>query len=420
MKRSSDETATLRRKKRQRKVVASSSEESKETSQVESKKLDVSKPGQENEENEDTDAGADAGGEGREPLEPETAPEVDPSPAPKPVVEPVEANQGRKRDNATKVLHAARAWLKAPSRKTDAVMLERCTAMSGLTKKEIADFVEANAKRRPGEWCFTVVDERIRAKKEEQEAIQAATGTVSAPAELNKPSSSQADEPVQCAKAASEASAAHRGRCAKRPKADIASDGAEEASVPPMAAPVAPPVATPGTPPAAPPVAPSGTSTAAPEPQMADAKTGSACKKSSASAKPPEKNPPEVDHPPALPAPPRRRGPKPRASKAVAAVPQASTACPELSCLDRLEATQSRRKFAPLRPGTRTVQSTATLTATAPKAAVQPPSRSGCRHPKVSKKDCAMVCDICGEELLYDGWRLELCDEFDVYNSATS
>ena len=169
MKRSSDETATLRRKKRQRKVVASSSEESKETSQVESKKLDVSKPGQENEENEDTDAG----GEGREPLEPETAPEVDPSPAPKPVVEPVdEANQGRKRDNATKVLHAARAWLKAPSRKTDAVMLERCTAMSGLTKKEIADFVEANAKRRPGEWCFTVVDERIRAKKEEQEAIQ--------------------------------------------------------------------------------------------------------------------------------------------------------------------------------------------------------------------------------------------------------
>ena len=51
-------------------------------------------------------------------------------------------------------------------------MLERCTAMSGLTKKEIADFVEANAKRRPGEWCFTVVDERIRAKKEEQEAIQ--------------------------------------------------------------------------------------------------------------------------------------------------------------------------------------------------------------------------------------------------------
>ncbi|CAL1144891.1 unnamed protein product [Cladocopium goreaui] len=420
MKRSSDETATLRRKKRQRKVVASSSEESKETSQVESKKLDVSKPGQENEENEDTDAGADAGGEGREPLEPETAPEVDPSPAPKPVVEPVEANQGRKRDNATKVLHAARAWLKAPSRKTDAVMLERCTAMSGLTKKEIADFVEANAKRRPGEWCFTVVDERIRAKKEEQEAIQAATGTVSAPAELNKPSSSQADEPVQSAKAASEASAAHRGRRAKRPKADIASDGAEEASVPPMAAPVAPPVAAPGTPPAAPPVAPSGTSTAAPEPQMADAKTGSACKKSSASAKPPEKNPPEVDHPPALPAPPRRRGPKPRASKAVAAVPQASTACPELSCLDRLEATQSRRKFAPLRPGTRTVQSTATLTATAPKAAVQPPSRSGCRHPKVSKKDCAMVCDICGEELLYDGWRLELCDEFDVYNSATS
>ena len=181
MKRSSDDTATLRRKKRQRKVVASSSDEAREeTSQVETLKVEnVSKPGQESKD-------ADAGEVGREPtLELETAPEVpaDPSPvAPKPVVEPVEpevvepvdeANQGRKRDNATKVLHAARAWLKAPSRKTDTVMLERCTAMSGLTKKEITDFVEANAKRRPGEWCFTVVDERIRAKKEEQEAIQA-------------------------------------------------------------------------------------------------------------------------------------------------------------------------------------------------------------------------------------------------------
>eukprot|EP00435_Cladocopium_sp_Y103_P027440 s3738_g6.t1 len=435
-KRSRDETATLRRKKRQRKVVASSSEEeTKETSQVETKKLeeDVSNPnGPNGQENKDIDAGV-AEVLGREPtleptlepsLKPETEVPADASPAaPKPVAQPVEpelaepvdeANQGRKRDNATKVLHAARAWLKAPSRKTDAVMLERCIAMSGLTKKEIADFVEANAKRRPGEWCFTVVDERIRAKKEEQEAIQAATGTVPAPAELGKPSSSQADE----------ASAAHRGRRAKRLKADVASDCAAEASVPPVAAPaappvtapvaapVAPPVAAPATPAAAPPVAPSqsfATSAAAPEPQTADAKT----------CKPPEKNPPEVD-PPALPAAPRRRGPKPRASKAVAAVPQASTACPELSCLDRLEATQSRRKFAPLRPGTRTVQSTATLTATAPKAAVQPPSRSGCRHPKVSKKDCAMVCDICGEELLYDGWRLELCDEFDVYNSATS
>lgn len=430
MKRSSDETATFRRKKRQRKVVESSSEESQETSKVETKKLDVSKLSKCQEDKDDAVGEVGEVGEvGREPtLEPETAPEVPAAPSPaQPVVEPVEpegaepdeAKQGRKRD-ATKVLHAARAWLKAASRKTDAVMLERCTAMSGLTKKEIADFVEANAKRRPGEWCFTVVDERIRAKKEEQEAIQAATGTVSAP-ELSKPSNSQGDEPVQSAKAASEALAAHRRR-PKRPNADIASDDAPEASVPPMAASVAQPVAAAGTPPAPPPVAPSesATSTAAPEPQTADAKTASACKKSSASAKPPEKNSPEVDHPPALPAAPRRRGPKPRASKALASVPQASTACPELSCLDRLEATQSRRKFAPLRPGTRTVQSTATLTATAPKAAVQPPSRSGCRHPKVSKKDCAMVCDICGEELLYDGWRLELCDEFDVYNSATS
>ena len=99
-----------------------------------------------------------------------------PEPPAEPPAEPPEDRSGRKKEGpatASKTLHAARAWLKAPSRKNDALMQDRCAAMSGLTKKEVADFVEANAKRKPGEWCFTVVDERIKAKKKEQEAIEA-------------------------------------------------------------------------------------------------------------------------------------------------------------------------------------------------------------------------------------------------------
>ena len=79
----------------------------------------------------------------------------------------------KKRNDSSKVLHAARAWLKAPVRRHDATMMERCAALSGLTKKEIADFVAANMHRKPGEWCFTVVDDRITEKKEEQDAIEA-------------------------------------------------------------------------------------------------------------------------------------------------------------------------------------------------------------------------------------------------------
>lgn len=91
------------------------------------------------------------------------------------------AATGKKRNDSSKVLHAARAWLKAPVRRHDATMMERCAALSGLTKKEIADFVAANMNRKPGEWCFTVVDGRITEKKEEQDAIEADFVTFSLP-----------------------------------------------------------------------------------------------------------------------------------------------------------------------------------------------------------------------------------------------
>lgn len=203
-KRSSD-TSGMRRKKRKRKVVESSSDDEKPPNEAEPSCDPVSE--REAEKDSQVDQ-VDA--EPRLLQAEQTAPEVpalpadqppDPAPdhappdapamesVPKPPVakspeeasaeasapDPLEpgsnASGARKRD-ATKVLHAARAWLKAPCRKNDALMLERCAAMSGLTKKEIVDFVEANLNRKPGEWCFTVVDERIGAKKKEQEAIQ--------------------------------------------------------------------------------------------------------------------------------------------------------------------------------------------------------------------------------------------------------
>lgn len=113
----------------------------------------------------------------------------------------------------------------------------------------------------------------------------------------------------------------------------------------------------------------------------------------------------------------QRRRSRPKTSIRGVRLEGANGGVPELSCLEAHSS--GPRRFAPLRPGTRAIRSTATLTAES--GAKPNPSRNKCRHPNVSKSvDCAMVCDVCGEELLYDGWRLELCDEFDAHNPAAS
>ena len=160
-----------------------------------------------------------------------------------------------------------------------------------------------------------------------------------------------------------------------------------------------------------------------PEPEKADAQTGSQFVREP-SAKMPKEKQMESDHPPEGVVSKRRRA-KAKAKSEASKAP--GPPC-ELSCLEASPG--GRRKFAPLRPGTRPAAAAAAaasaqkslmaLTSTAQPSQPSQPSRPGrgCRHPNVSKTGCAMVCDICGEELLYDGWRLELCDDFDVYNSA--
>ncbi len=82
----------------------------------------------------------------------------------------------------------------------------------------------------------------------------------------------------------------------------------------------------------------------------------------------------------------------------------------EPSCMEDIPF--KKRRFTPLRPGTKTARSKPVIS-NGPQAFNPSPSRQ-CRHTNVSKKGCAMVCENCGEEVLYDGWKLELCDEFDV------
>ena len=190
----------------------------------------------------------------------------------------------RKRESA-KILHAARAWLKAPARKNDTLMIQRSVALGGLTKEEIADFVEANLSRIPGQWCFTVVDDRISARKQLETEPERQAETLSAPS----------------------------------------------ASAPPAAR--------------------------------------------------------------------RRRKPEP-----------APGPRPELSCLETVAG--PRRRFAPLKPGTRSD----TRWAPSAPAAVVKGKGKGCLHSSVSKRGCAMVCEVCGEELLYDGWKMESMSDLDLYN----
>jgi len=70
-----------------------------------------------------------------------------------------------------KVVHAARMWLTSAARRADPLMAARAGALTGLTKQEAADFVEANKLRKQGEWSFQVLDARLEAKRLEQEAI---------------------------------------------------------------------------------------------------------------------------------------------------------------------------------------------------------------------------------------------------------
>ena len=98
-----------------------------------------------------------------------------------------------------------------------------------------------------------------------------------------------------------------------------------------------------------------------------------------------------------------------KASKSNVEEVEAATSTRELSCMEDIPS--KKRRFTPLRPGTKTARSTALISM--PQAFNPSPSRQ-CRHTNVSKKGCAMVCEHCGEEVLYDGWKLELCDEFDV------
>ena len=98
-----------------------------------------------------------------------------------------------------------------------------------------------------------------------------------------------------------------------------------------------------------------------------------------------------------------------KASKSNVEEVEAETSTRELSCMEDIPS--KKRRFTPLRPGTKTARSTALISM--PQAFNPSPSRQ-CRHTNVSKKGCAMVCEHCGEEVLYDGWKLELCDEFDV------
>ncbi|CAK8999141.1 unnamed protein product [Durusdinium trenchii] len=290
----------------------------------------------------------------------------------------------KKRDH--KVLHAARAWLKAPVRKADPAMAERYAALSGLTKKETSEFVEANLNRKAGQWCFRVVDERINARKREQASIIVTTAETFQPQpgeSCSGPENAVEKESVVVHSDSSKPTPDFPLRL-ERPKSTCFTSSPE-----------------------------------VPEAPGADA------------AEPSQSEVPQV---PLVPRKGRGRGrgsrgprkPKsPALQPAPAPAPDAfdvpdAPAAPfsELSCLDAPSPSgPARRRFAPLRPGTRKGQPTHW----APPAAVvdQQPQRGACRHSSVSKKGCAMVCDACGEELLYDGWKLEHMDELDIYNPMT-
>ena len=274
----------------------------------------------------------------------------------------------KKRDH--KVLHAARAWLKANVRKNDPNMMERCAALSGLSRKEITDFVEANVNRKPGEWCFTVVDNRIAERKKEQETIQTTTAEAAAPEHAEQSLGGN-----HCA--------AHASATCKEPVVlGVANSAGKETPELQKPSPAEPPNSEP-----------------------------TRCKPSTPQQTPSSSRVDETAN--MGPARGRKgRGRAPRKPKSPALQPKAPVFLEELSCLDAPDSPPgpTRRKFAPLRPGTRkAAQPTQWVPELTTNMAVE--RRSSCRHSSVSKKGCAMVCDSCGEELLYDGWKLEQMDE---------
>jgi len=260
------------------------------------------------------------------------------------------------------VLHAARAWLKAPVRRHDATMMERCAALSGLTKKEIADFVAANMNRKPGEWCFTVVDGRITEKKAEQDAIEATIRAEPADVEsqVQPPKPSENDHQSTGPSTVSVNPSGQRTRARRERRRAVLGETSDAAEVANM------------------------------DVQEMNQKS---------------RINPQLD----VSVVPNDDSGQSKASKSNVEEVEAETSTRELSCMEDIPS--KKRRFTPLRPGTKTARSTALISM--PQAFNPSPSRQ-CRHTNVSKKGCAMVCEHCGEEVLYDGWKLELCDEFDV------
>lgn len=272
------------------------------------------------------------------------------------------AATGKKRNDSSKVLHAARAWLKAPVRRHDATMMERCAALSGLTKKEIADFVAANMNRKPGEWCFTVVDGRITEKKAEQDAIEATIQAEPADVEsqVQPPKPSENDHQSTGPSTVSVNPSGQLTRARRERRRAVLGETSDAAEVANM------------------------------DVQEMNQKS---------------RINPQLD----VSVVPNDDSGQSKASKSNVEEVEAETSTRELSCMEDIPS--KKRRFTPLRPGTKTARSTALISM--PQAFNPSPSRQ-CRHTNVSKKGCAMVCEHCGEEVLYDGWKLELCDEFDV------
>ncbi|CAJ1353464.1 unnamed protein product, partial [Effrenium voratum] len=79
---------------------------------------------------------------------------------------------------------------------------------------------------------------------------------------------------------------------------------------------------------------------------------------------------------------------------------------------------EPRRRFAPVRPGTkRRAQPThwvPALPAVSKAEAQQAQQAQACPHVTCRKAGCAMVCDSCGEEVLYDGWKMEQLEEMET------
>jgi len=74
------------------------------------------------------------------------------------------------RQEQLRVINAARQYLRS-HRGDDEAMEMRHRALSRLSRGEAQRFVETNKDRRPGEWVWSVLDERIRALSEETKCV---------------------------------------------------------------------------------------------------------------------------------------------------------------------------------------------------------------------------------------------------------